>query len=114
MGRDELFCGNGLALGKEPGQLRTAQLPQSIKRLHAGMRVNLDQTQPGLAFFMRRKPIEQLDQLELVQQVMLEPKNNVLVLAEIFQRAIASSKSRSKLVIISPAGLRDCLSTNVR
>src|SRR5579859_4890187 len=78
---------------KEPGQLRSAQLPQSVERLHPGKRIDLDQRELYLAQLLCREPVQQLNQLQLVKQVVFEPENHLIVLAEIFQRLIARRKT---------------------
>src|SRR5260221_11825629 len=114
MGRDQLFCCDRLSLGKEPGQLRASYLPQAIKRLDAGISVDLNQAQPGLAFFVRGEPVQQLAELQLVQQIMLEPEHYVLVLAKVFQRVVTNGKCGTKLVVATPSELRERAGAYIR
>src|SRR5215472_5764464 len=99
--------------GKEPGQLRSTQLSQAIERLHTGVRVDLDEAELASAI-VATEPVQQLQQLQLVIEIVLKPQNNFVVLAGVLQRPVARSESRPDLLIVAPAKAGQRLRTDVR
>ena len=58
------------------------QLTKSSKTLDAGKLADADQAQLRLAEFTLSKPVEQVNQLNLAEQIVLEPEHNFFVIRE--------------------------------
>ncbi len=101
------------AHGKQPSQLRTAKLSQSVKRPHTGVRIDLDQIEINAFEILLLKPIQQLEKLQLVVKIMLKPEHNILMLAEILERPVASGKVGAQFFIVTPAKSSECLRADV-
>jgi hypothetical protein len=71
------------AHGKQAGQLRAAQLTQSVKWPHAGVRIDLHQIQIDAFQVLLLKPIQQLNKLQLIVKIVLKPEHHILMLSEI-------------------------------
>ena len=74
------------ALRKQRSQLCFIQLPQTAKVVDAGKIVDRDQAQLRLAEFALRKPIEQIAQMNLAEEIMLEPQHDFFVIDKPRQR----------------------------
>src|SRR4051812_21871978 len=67
------------------------------------MRADLDDAEFRLAKFLSREPIQQLDQLQLVIEVMLEPQHYFFMPPKVCERLIATLKLSMYEFIVAPS-----------
>src|SRR5258708_15691723 len=109
-----LFLHNSFARGKEPDQLWTAELAQSVEGPTTGVRADLNQVEIYPVRVLLGEPIQQLKKLQLVKQIMLKPEHDVCVLSKIFQCLVAGGKLGTNLLVVAPPEPGQRLRANVR
>src|SRR5262249_5977245 len=88
--------------GKQAGQLRATQLSQPMERLYSGIRVDLDQAEPA-AVAIAAEPVQDLEQLQLIIEIVLKPENDFLMFRGVFKYLIARGKTSAELFIVARA-----------
>ena len=78
------------------------QLPETIRACLPEIFGRSDQGQHGVGQVPCGKPVQNLEQLELVIQVVLEPEHNLIVGPKIRDRGISQAEIGQHLVILGP------------
>ncbi len=78
----ELRRGDDPPRRPERGDLLGVELAEAVERLDTGESVGADQRQAGVAKVSLREPVEDLEQLELIVEVVLEPEDDLLVVRD--------------------------------
>ena len=67
---------------------------------------HLDQAQADAGEILARQPVQQLKQLQLIVEIVLEPQDGLVVIAEARERAIPLGESRADVAVAAPAEIR--------
>src|SRR5262249_55940063 len=81
---------------------------------NAGVGIDLNQAQLSSTVVVAGKPVQQLEQLQLIIQVVFEPQHDLLVLAGQFECAVAVGKSGAEVFVNVPAKAGQSPRANIR
>ena len=82
-------------------KLRAGQLAEPVERRDLWMAADLDHAERKAREILFREPVEDLQQLQLVVQVVLEPEDDLVLIAERRQRGVALGESGPKCIVVA-------------
>lgn len=87
-------------------ELVRRELAQPDEVRHAGVLADANHAEAGAAEVALREPVEVADQEELVEQVVLEPEHDLVVVRKRLERAVPTLVHRERVLVRDVAGLR--------
>src|SRR5215218_9590257 len=98
--------------GEQLRKLRRRELSEPYEPLDAGERVDAYQRQATDVAPVRIEPIQHLNQLELIIQIVLEPEHDLVMIAALSERTVTTAELIANALRMGPAASGDIRGSN--